>query len=103
MGMYTKKVEEALGLKEKNNNEFYGEYKGYELTLYVTQQGFEGYLNFYSSQQVRREAINIFINTVNKSITTANESPFGIHFLTNGFTYKSAMDTVWIVVKNRNI
>ena len=26
MGMYTKKVEEALGLKEKNNNEFYGEY-----------------------------------------------------------------------------
>lgn len=92
MGMYTKKVEEALGLKEKNNNEFYGEYKGYELTLYVTQQGFEGYLNFYSSQSIRREAINIFINTVNKSITTANESPFGIHFLTNGFTFKSSME-----------
>ena len=37
MGLYTKKIYDALGLVEKEKNVFYGVYKGYELTLAVNQ------------------------------------------------------------------
>ena len=45
MGLYTKKIYEALGLSEKQNNVFYGNYKGYEVTLHVYQT-FEVFVNF---------------------------------------------------------
>ena len=55
MGLYTKKIYEALGLSEKQNNVFYGNYKGYEVTLHVYQT-FEVFVNFHSDEGKKLEA-----------------------------------------------
>ena len=92
MSVYTNKINEKFGLIEKERNVFYGEYKGYEITLHVVQQGLELYLNCFAPQTVKVKACNIFIETVNKSLTNATLSPFGLHLITNGMTANSSIE-----------
>lgn len=92
MSIYTAKINEKFGLIEKERNVFYGEYKGYEITLHVVQQGLELYFNCFAPQTVKVKACNIFIETDNKSFTNATLSPFGLHLITNGMTVNSSLE-----------
>ena len=90
MGLYTKKINEALGLVEKEKNVFYGEYKGYELTIVIGQQFFV-HLNFYSNANVKAQAAKIFLTTTNQTMTNVEVSVYGLSALVNGMTFKSAL------------
>ena len=70
MGLYTKKIYEALGLVEKEKNVFYGVYKGYELTLAVNQQFFV-HLNFFADGNVKAQAVRVFHTTSNQTMTNS--------------------------------
>ena len=91
MGLYTKKIYEALGLSEKQNNVFYGNYKGYEVTLHVYQT-FEVFVNFHSDEGKKLEAAQVFQKAGSTKMTQTGVSLFGIHAVVNGLTFKKAME-----------
>ena len=90
MGLYTKKINEALGLEEKEKNVFYGYYKGYEMTVVITQQ-INLYLNFYSDGNVKLGAVNIFQKTANQSMVATQGTVYGLQASVNGMTFASAL------------
>ena len=90
MGLYTKKINEALGLVEKEKNVFYGVYKGYELTLAVNQQ-FYVHLNFFADGNVKAQAVRVFHTTSNQTMTNVGVSVYGLAATVNGMTANSAL------------
>ena len=90
MGLYTKKIYEALGLVEKEKNVFYGVYKGYELTLAVNQQ-FYVHLNFFADGNVKAQAVRVFHTTSNQTMTNVGVSVYGLAATVNGMTANSAL------------
>ena len=90
MGLYTKKIYEALGLEEKEKNVFYGHYHGYELTVVITQQ-INLFLNFYCDGNVKLNAINIFQKTTNQSMVVTGGSVYGLCASVNGMTFASSL------------
>ena len=90
MGLYTKKINESLGLIEKEKNTFYGHYKGYELTIVVTQH-INLFLNFYSDGTVKMGAVNIFQKTTNESMVATQGTVYGLRASVNGMTFASAL------------
>ena len=90
MGLYTKKIYEALGLVEKEKNVFYGVYKGYELTLAVNQQFFV-HLNFFADGNVKAQAVRVFHTTSNQTMTNVGVSVYGLAATVNGMTANSAL------------
>ena len=90
MGLYTKKIYDALGLVEKEKNVFYGVYKGYELTLAVNQQ-FYIHLNFFADGNVKAQAVRVFHTTSNQTMTNVGISVYGLAATVNGMTANSAL------------
>ena len=90
MGLYTKKIYDALGLVEKEKNVFYGVYKGYELTLAVNQQ-FYIHLNFFADGNVKAQAVRVFHTTSNQTMTNVGVSVYGLAATVNGMTANSAL------------
>jgi hypothetical protein len=90
MGLYTKKIYEALGLVEKEKNVFYGVYKGYELTLAVNQQFFV-HLNFFADGNVKAQAVRVFHTASNQTMTNVGVSVYGLAATVNGMTANSAL------------
>ena len=90
MGLYTKKIYEALGLVEKEKNVFYGVYRGYELTLAVNQQ-FYVHLNFFADGNVKAQAVRVFHTTSNQTMTNVGVSVYGLAATVNGMTANSAL------------
>ena len=90
MGLYTKKIYDALGLVEKEKNVFYGVYRGYELTLAVNQQ-FYIHLNFFADGNVKAQAVRVFHTTSNQTMTSVGVSVYGLAATVNGMTANSAL------------
>ena len=90
MGLYTKKIYEALGLVEKEKNVFYGVYKGYELTLAVNQQFFV-HLNFFADGNIKAQAVRVFHTASNQTMTNVGVSVYGLAATVNGMTANSAL------------
>lgn len=94
MGLYTKKIQEALGLNEKQNNVFYGDYKGYEMTLCISQQGMDVFLNFYASDEEKYSVAKLFQSAKTNKMVRTEVSIFGIHSMINGMTFKSILKKI---------
>ena len=93
MGLYTKKIYEALGLVEKEKNVFYGVYKGYELTLAVNQQFFV-HLNFFADGNIKAQAVRVFHTASNQTMTNVGVSVYGLAATVNGMTTNSIMKKI---------
>lgn len=93
MSIYSKKFNETLGLIELEKNTFYGVYKGYEVTIVVTQQLFV-HLSFYSNANVKAQAAKIFQTTTNQTLTKTDVSVYGIVSMVNGMTFNSVVKKV---------
>ena len=93
MGMYSKKIIEAFNLVEKEKNVFYGVYKGYEMTIIVTQQ-INLFLNFYADGNIKAGAVNLFQKTSNQTMTITSGSVYGLTSSVNGMTFNSALKKV---------
>lgn len=94
MGLYDKDIQEGLGLVEKEKNCYYGEYKGYEVTLYNSQQGFDLFLNFYGSKEQKLAVAQVFQNAGNKTLVKTEVSTFGFHSVINGMTIKTIIKKI---------
>ena len=93
MGIYTKLVKSTLGFEEKGKNCFHGVYKGYDVTINVTNL-FVVNLNFKANDKIKFEAARIFRETDTQALTKVGTVTLGIQAFVNGFTAKSALNKI---------
>lgn len=110
MSLIGKKYEKALGFKEKEKYTLYGEYNGYEVTLYLgTMNGTIMYVNFYGDVSLKQQVAALFISN-NDKLTSVAVYPYGIQCVINAMTdggiikkIKARLDIVTSYLKEHNV
>lgn len=110
MGKYDNKIKDDLGFYSAGDKMYYGVYNGYEVTLNMTQSGYDFYVNFYAEINKKYSLLDLMRNHAVLNKIKINQTEHGLSSSIIGMTYnsttkklKNILDEITKILKSRDI